>query len=51
MLLKKTTELTKKDVNEICELFQAVFLKTMSPTDFFIKFTKTLRGTLTTQFY
>ena len=44
MLLKKTTELTKKDVNEICELFQAVFLKTMSPTDFFIKFTKNAKG-------
>ena len=44
MLLKKTTELTKKDVNEICELFQAVFLKTMSPTDFFIKFTKNVKG-------
>jgi len=44
MLLKKTTELTKKDVNEICELFQTVFLKTMSPTDFFIKFTKNVKG-------
>ena len=44
MLLKKTNELTKKDVNEICELFQAVFLKTMSPTDFFIKFTKNVKG-------
>jgi hypothetical protein len=44
MLLKKTNELSRAQVKEICELFETVFYKKMSYNDFLKKFTQNIKG-------